>query len=188
MYDGQVQWLPGSRSLWVAIPTVDPIRPTLVSEMNGVTLYRVPVNGEATVAGRLDALQTYWSADGSRLAYTRAVGAAGEAYELYLAGPDGSATQLYGTLTNGAFLGWSPDSLSFLYADAYQVYVGAAGRKPQLLGNMISVFDPRWVSNRQIISLHDAGAGWLLTLRDVDGAAYGLLSLPRAAEIDVARR
>ncbi len=187
-YDSQVQWMSNSRSLWVAIPTVDPTGPTPVSAMNGATLYRVPVNGEAVVAGEVDAIQVYWSADGSRLAYTRAVGDTGEVYELYLAGPDGAAAQLYGTLMNGMFLSWSPDSLSFLYQDGYQVYVGNASRKPQFLGNMVSVVDPRWVSNRQIISRHDTGSGWLLTLRGVDGSAYGLLPLPREAELDVARR
>jgi hypothetical protein len=188
MYDSQVQWMPNSRSLWVAIPTADPTGPTVISDMNGATLYRVPVNGEAVVAGEVDALHVYWSADGSKLAYTRAVGETGDTYELYLAGPDGAAAQLYGTLVNGGFVNWSPDSLNFLYQDAYQVYVGNASRKPQLLGNMVSVVDPRWVSNRQIISRHDTGSGWLLTLRGVDGSAYGLLPLRREAELDVARR
>ncbi len=188
MYDSQVQWMPNSRSLWFAVPAADPTGPTVISAMNGATLYRVPVNGEAVVAGEVDAFQVHWSPDGSKLAYTRAVDDTGEAYELYLAGPDGAAAQLYGTLMNGMFLSWSPDSLSFLYQDGYQVYVGNASRKPQFLGNMVSVYDPRWVSNRQIVSRHDTGTGWLLTLRGVDGSAYGLLPLPREAELDVVRR
>jgi hypothetical protein len=188
MFDSQLQWLPNSRGLWLAIPTADPIGPTAITDMNGATLYRIPVTGDVVTVGVIRAYQVHWSPDGAKLAYTRAVGEAGDTLELYLAAADGSAAQLYSPIRNGVFLSWSPDSTSFLYQDAYEVYVGTAGRKQQRLGNMVSVFDPRWAANRQVLSRHDTGSGWLLTLRGVDGSAFGLLPLPREAELDIVRR
>ncbi len=175
MYDSQVQWMSNSRSLWVVIPTVDPTGPTAVGDMNGATLYyRVPVNGETVVAGEVDAIQVHWSPDGTKLAYRRRSVTPAKLMNctwLVRMAP----AWLYGTLMNGSFLSWSPDSLNFLYQDAYMVYVGNASRKPQLLGNMVSVrsaldLEPAdYQPPRHRLRLAaDASRG-------VDGTAYGLL-------------
>jgi tricorn protease-like protein len=182
-YETQVAWLPDSRALWVAIPEADPA--TALS-LNGTTLYRLPVDGGAEVVGSADAYQVAWSPDGRRLALTRAVPPSMETIELYLAAGDGSAPKLYATLSNGAFVSWSPDGNAFLYQDRYQTYVGAPGRTPQWMANGVSTAGPRWIARDQFVSLHDTGTGWWLTLRRIDGAAAGLLALPREAMIDVA--
>lgn len=190
MFTSQVKWLPNSRGLLVAIPTVEPTGPTALKDMNGATVYRVPVNGEVTTVGKVNAFMFYWSPDGTKLAYVRGVSdmGAGSVYELYLAAADGSAAQLYATLNEGMFINWSPDNSNFLYQNGFDVYVGQAGRKPQRLGNSVSVLDPRWASNRQVVSRHDLGSGWLLAVHGVDGSAYGLLTLPYEAEVDVVAR
>jgi Tol biopolymer transport system component/anti-sigma factor RsiW len=187
-YDTQIAWQPDGRSLWLALPDADPTGPTAASAMNSTTIYRVPVSGQAETAGRADAFQVNWSPDAKEMAYTRYTTDAMDTSELYLANADGKQPQLYTTMKNGGFLNWSPDDAHFLYQDNYQVYAGAAGQKPQRLGNGVSVFDARWVSDDEVISRHDTGTGWLLTLRGLDGAAYGLIALPREAELDITHR
>ncbi len=147
--------------------------------------------GEAQSAGRVDGFQVFWSPAGSRLAYTRA-GKDG-ALDLFLANADGSNPQLYASLGNGGFINWSPDGTRFLYSDgAGQTYAGAPDRAPQLLGRSMSLFDPRWISPRQILALHDTGTNWLLVERTLDGAAIdagtvGIQPLSHQATYDVTR-
>lgn len=179
-YDAQIAWLPDSSAVLLAIPDAD-------GPLSSTTLYRVSAAGRAQVIGRVDAFQVAWSLDGSRLAWTRFTSDTPEAGELYLANADGSAARRYMALKNGVFLNWAPDGLHFLYQDDFQTYVGATGQAPQRLGTSVSFFDPRWVSATQFVSLHDTGAGWLLTLRGLNGDAYSLQSLPREAMLDVSR-
>lgn len=183
-YDTQIAWLPDSSGLWLALPDADAAS---AAPPNGATLYRVPLAGKAEVAGRVDASQVAWSPDGKRLAYLRYTSPSLETSELYLANADGSAPALYATPKAGTFVSWSPDSTQFLYQDNYVIFAGAAGQAPRELGNGVSVFDPRWVAANQFVSRHDTGTGWWLTLRDLGGAATGLLPLPREAMLDVAQ-
>jgi len=62
-FDGQIAWLPDSSGLWTAIP--DAQLP------NALILYRLPLNGEAQPAGRVEAQEAFWSPNGTSLAYTR---------------------------------------------------------------------------------------------------------------------
>ncbi len=182
-YDTQLTWLPDSSALLLALPDADSLQP---GQFNGTTLYRVA--GSAQVIGRVDAYQVAWSPDGGRLAFTRITSDDMVEGELYLADGDGRSAKLYATVKNGAFLSWSPDGTHFLYQDNYQTYLGALGQAPQRLGTGVSFVNPTWVSNTQFVSQHDTGAGWVLTLRGTDGAAYSLLPLPREAMLDVAHR
>lgn len=186
--DSQIAWLPDSSGLWTYIP--DPtagITPTSGSPINGATLYRVPAAGSAVQsAGRVDGVQVFWAPDGSRLAYTRA-GTDG-ALDLFLANADGANPQLYAALGTGSFINWSPDGAHFLYTDgAGQTYVGAPGQAPQALGKSASLFDPRWISPKQLLALHDTGTNWLLVERPLDGNAVGIQPLPREVTYDVTR-
>jgi hypothetical protein len=88
-------------------------------------------------------------------------------------------------MTDGQFISWSPSGKRFLYQDNYQVFLGEQGKEPVRLANGVSMVGPRWISDEQIMSFHDTGDGWLLTLRDVNGDAAGLLPLPRDAMWDV---
>ncbi|MCX7706960.1 MAG: hypothetical protein N2204_03015, partial [Anaerolineae bacterium] len=184
-YETQLAWLPDSSALWAAIPAADPLVP---GSSEGTTVYLVLASGQAQEVAFLDAQQVAWSPDGALLAYLRITDDETGAGELRLAEADGSNDALYAAAQNAVFLGWSPDGTYFLYQDAYQVYLGAPGKMPVLLGSAMSLFDPRWVSAREFITLHDAGDGWLLVLRNVDGKAYGLTPLPREAMLDVAHR
>lgn len=181
-YDSQVTWLPDSSALWLAVPVADPPMP---GQFNGTTLYQVDATGQAQEAGFVDAYQVAWSPDGTRLAYLRITSDSMEDGELYLADADGSRAQRYAIIKNAAFLAWAPDSVHFLYQDNYRTYLGAAGQAPQQLGTSVSFVAPRWVSDTQFVSLHDTGAGWLLTLRGINGVAQGLALLPREAMLDV---
>ena len=131
------------------------------------------------------AFQVYWSPSGDRLAYTRFISESLAMNELYLADEDGANPQLYATMAQGEFIGWSPKGDRFLFQDNFQVFVGEPGQTPQRLTNSVSMVGPRWVSDTQVMALHDTGEGWLLTLRDVNGDAVSLLPLPRS---DVGRR
>lgn len=183
-YESQVSWLPEGQAAWVAIPAPDyglPMPP------NGTTLYKVTKTGKVDVAGEVDAFQVYWSPTGDRLAYTRFISESLTMNELYLAGEDGTAAQLYTTMTQGEFISWSPQGDRFLYQDNFQVFVGEPDQAPQRLTNSVSMVGPRWVSDNELMAFHDTGEGWLLTLRNIDGDAATLLSLPREAMWDVGR-
>lgn len=184
-YETQLAWLPDSSALWLAIPAADPL---VSGSSEGTKLYLVLASGQAQEIAFLDAQQVAWSPDGALLAYLRITDDETGAGELRLAEADGSNDQPYAAVRAPAFLGWSPDGTYFLYQDSDQIYLGAAGRAPVLLGNAVSLFDPRWVSAREFVSLHDAGDRWLLTLRTVEGKVYGLMPLPREALLDVAHQ
>jgi hypothetical protein len=196
-FDSQIAWLPDSSGLWAYIPDLSASAgagndsPT-GGPLNGATLYRVPVTGgEAQSAGRVDGVQVFWSPDGSRLAYTRA-GRDG-ALDLFLANADGSNPQHYASLGNGSFTNWSPDGTHFIYTDGIgpdgigQTYVGAPDQTPRPLGKRMSLFDPRWISPRQLLALHDTGTNWLLVGRTLDGSAVGIHPLAREITYDVTR-
>jgi Tol biopolymer transport system component len=160
--------------------------------LNGATLYRAPAaGGDAQSAGRVDGVQVFWSPDGSRLAYTRA-GTDGT-LDLFLANADGSNPRPYAALGTGGFTNWSPDGAHFIYTDgigpdgAGQAYVGAPEQTPRTLGKSTSLFDPRWISPRQLLALHDTGTNWLLIERTLDGSAVGIQPLPREVTYDVTR-
>ena len=110
------------------------------------------------------------------------------ALDLFLANADGSNPQLYASLGNGSFVNWAPDGAHFIYTnDSGQTYIGAPERTPQLLGKSISLFDPRWISSRQLLALHDMGTNWLLVTRLLDGDAVGLQPLPHEATYDTTK-
>lgn len=184
-YEGQLAWMPDGRSLLLALPDADsPESPPL----NGSTLYRAPLDGEAEAVAWVDASQVAWSPDASRLLLVRYLSDDRDVAELYLAGGDGRDPQLYTTIRYGGFVSWSPDGARFIYQDSFQFYAGGFGVPPQRLGNAVSLLDPRWVSADQFVSLYDAGADWTLTLRGLDGGAASLLMLPRGAMVDVKNR
>jgi hypothetical protein len=180
--DPQWRWLPDGSALWAAILDADVAG---AGQINGVTLYRVPVQGEAEQIARIEAFHTAWSPNGSRLAYTRAGDGTMVSRELFLANADGSNAQLYVVWSEGEFINWSPDGAYFLYRDGDYVYLGAAGQAPRKLGPVVSVSDPRWITAKQILHLHDQGTGWLLVARTVDSAASSLKLLPRDITYDV---
>lgn len=166
----QLQWA-ANGSLLLAVPD---------GSAPGLTLYRVSKDGSATQAGRIEAQEAFWSPDGGRLAYTRAATGATGDRELVLAQADGADPQVFAPLRDGQFLGWSPDGKLFLYVDDYEVYVGGPARKPELVGNLISVFDPRWAAPGQIVALLDQGAEWMLVWRNLEtGEAASLAALPK---------
>jgi len=194
--DSQIAWLPDGSGLWAYVP--DPSTssdtngtPDVGSPLNGATLYRVPAAGAAAQsAGRVDGSQVFWSPEGSRLAYTRA---GKDGLELFLANAEGGNPQLYASLGNGGFVNWAPDGAHFIYTDgigpdgAGQTYVGAPERAPQLLGKSSSLFDPHWISSRQLLALHDTETNWLLVSRTLDGDAVGLQPLPHETTYDTTK-
>jgi len=200
--DSQIAWSPDGASLWLYIPDLSTGSETGNTSVaggppNGATLYRVSASGDdAQSAGRVDGVQAFWSPDGSRLAYTRA-GVDG-ALDLFLANADGANPQLYAALGTGGFTNWAPDGTRFIYTDgigsdgAGQTFVGAPGQAPLPLGKSTTLFDPRWISPRQLLALHDTGTNWLLVERTldgvaVDGSAVGIQPLPREVTYDVTR-
>ena len=56
----------------------------------------------------------------------------------------------------------------------------------------MTLFDPRWISTRQLLALHDTGTDWLLVERTLDGAAtdagtVGIQPLSHEVTYDVTR-
>ena len=51
----------------------------------------------------------------------------------------------------------------------------------------MSIFDPRWISPRQLLALHDTGTNWLLVGRTLDGSAVGIHPLAREITYDMTR-
>jgi Tol biopolymer transport system component len=182
-HESQVSWLPDSQSLWVAIPDLA----NSPDKLNGLALYRIGADGQTNMAGRIPALDTFWSPDGTRLAYTQAVSGSSEIRELWLAKANGTGAQRYAQLRDGQFINWSPDGAYFLYADSGQVYLGQIGQAPQHVGNFVSVFDPHWITANQFLYLHDQGTGWMLASHTVNGPTASLRLLPREVTYDVTR-
>jgi Tol biopolymer transport system component len=175
--DGQIAWLPDSSGFWAAIPDA--------RQPSALTLYRLPLNGEAQMAGRVEGSEVFWSPNGARLAYTRLTGETAGPKEVYLAAADNTNPQLYATIASGRFIGWSPDSARFLYEDGGQLFVGAPGGKSQRLA--ANAGEPRWLGTSQIV--YQAGQGdtrqW--TIQAVDGKAIPLQTLPAGATVDSIR-
>lgn len=156
---------------------------------NGISLHRITASAGARAFGTVDAFQIAWAPAGDQMVFLRYATDTMDVIELYLAAADGSSPVLYATTEAGAFMGWSPDGSYFLFSDNYQVFAGSPGQAPMRLANGVSLTSPRWVSDRDFVSLHDQGAdGWWLTLRSVDGSAAGLLPLPREVMFDVVAR
>ena len=176
-FDRQIAWLPDSSGLWTAIPDAQ--------QPNALTLYRVPLNGEAQPVGRVEGSEAFWSPNGARLAYTRLTGEASGPKEVYLAAADGTNPQLYATIPNGRFIGWSPDSARFLYEDGSQLFVGAPGGKPQRLA--AGAIEPRWLGPSQIVYQTGQGDTRQLIIQAVDGKAVPLQTLPAGATVDSIR-
>ena len=176
-FDGQIAWLPDSSGLWAAIPDAQ--------QPNALALYRVPLNGEAQPAGRVEGSEAFWSPNGARLAYTRLTGDATGPREIYLAAADGTNPQLFATIPNGRFIGWSPDSARFIYEDGGQLFVGAPGGKPQRLAAGAS--EPRWLGPSQIVYQAGQGDTRQLIIQAVDGKAVPLQTLPAGATVDSIR-
>ena len=145
----------------------------------------MPLNGEAQPAGRVEGSEAFWSPNGARLAYTRLTGEASGPKEVYLAAADGTNPQLYATIPNGRFIGWSPDSARFLYEDGGQLFVGAPGGKPQRLAAGAS--EPRWLGPSQIVYQAGQGDTRQLIIQAVDGKAIPLQTLPAGATVDSIR-
>jgi hypothetical protein len=179
-YDWQVHWLPDGSALWAAIP--EP------AEGTRIALYRVPVSGQSERISTIEALDAYWSPDGSRLAYTSPASDSPETREFYLANADGTDPSLYATPRYWAFLGWAPDGRHFLYQDNQQIYLGAPGEPAQALGNFLSIFDPHWISSEQFLHFLDQDASWVLVSRWLDGRTASLAALPRDVRYDVTSR
>ena len=179
-YDSQVAWIDNA-SAWVAIPVADFGQP---APPNGTEIYRLE-GSELQKVSDVDAFMVFWSPAADQMAYTRFVSETMSTNELYLANADGANPGLYATMTDGQFINWSPSGARFLYQDNYQVFVGEQGKPPVRMANGVSMVGPRWISDAKIMAYHDAGNSWLLTLRDVNGEAAGLLPLPRDAMWDV---
>ncbi|MCX6028583.1 MAG: zf-HC2 domain-containing protein [Chloroflexi bacterium] len=182
-YETQASWLPDGKTLLAAV--TDPADSP--EQLNGITLYRIGADGQAKSAGHVDAFDSFWSPDGTRLAYTRAVNNSVDTRELWIANADGTNPRQYAMLRNGVFVNWSPDNVHFIYADANQVYLGGISQAPRCMGNAASVFDPRWIGPGQFVHLHDQNTGWMLVSRTVNDQAASLLLLPREATYDVTR-
>ena len=133
----------------------------------------------------LDAHETFWAADGTRLAYTRLTGAATGPRELYLAGPNGAAPQLYATLQAGRFLGWSPDGARFLYEDGSQLYLAAPGQRATRLGE--SAVSPQWLTADQILYLTDGASSRRWQMQGIDGKITPLPFIPAGATVMTGR-
>ncbi len=183
-YDNQVVWTPDSKAAWVAIPTPDHGAPT---PPNGTKLYRVSgrrrrqgSRGYRCVGGLLvPGRERRWPTPGRRTKRSRRKSCTWRT-------PDGTqAPHFTRRLNQGEFISWSPKGSRFIYQDNFQVFAGAPGQKPVRLANATSVYMPRWISDNQVIALQDTGDGWLLAVRDVDGAAAGLMPLPREAMWDL---
>jgi len=179
-YEWQVRWLPDGQALWVAIPGP--------ASGGSIALYRVPVSGQSELVRTVEAMDAYWSPEGSRLAYTTPISDSPETRHLYLAAADGSEPSLYATPRYWAFLGWSPDGRHFLYQDNQQVYLGSPGQPPQALGNFLSIFDPHWIGADQFLHFLDQNASWVLASRWLDGRTASLVTLPRDVGYDVIPR
>jgi hypothetical protein len=179
-YDSQVAWIDNA-SAWIALPTGEfgqPMPP------NGTEVYRLS-GGQLEKVSDIDAYMVHWSPAAEQMAYTRYISETMAMNELYLANADGSNPELYATMTDGQFISWSPSGTRFLYQDNYQIFAGEQGKPPVRMANGVSMVGPRWISDEKIMAYHDTSDSWLLTLRDVNGEAVGLLPLPRDAMWDV---
>ena len=181
-YEARLSWLPDGSALWAAIPDADLDQ---VQHFNGITLCQIPIEGTARSVNHIDAFDAFWSPEGTRLAYTQVISESVASRALFLADADGTNAQPYATLRQGGFVNWSPDSAHFLYQNDGQVYLGAPGQPPRRLGNAVSVFDPHWITPKQIIHLLDQGTSWVLVSQTVDGQVVSLVSLPKDITYDI---
>lgn len=169
----QIHWLSDGRGFWLAIPDAGP---------TGLLLYRVMLGGAAASPIRLDARQAFWSADGSRLAYTGSADGAAGARELFVAAADGTAARRYATLLNGRFVAWSPDSVHFLYEDGGHLFVGAAQEAASRLAS--DVQEPRWAGADQVVYVTARDGLRQLIYHALAGRPIVLQTLPADRSLD----
>ena len=196
-FDSQIAWLPDGASLWMHIPDLSASSETGNTSAaggppNGATLYRVSTSGDvAQSAGRVDGCPGLLVA-GRVAACLHARGQTAHwicSWRTRM-GPTHSFTRRSGPAASPT--GRPTEHTSSTPTAPGQTYVGAPERAPQPLGKSVSLFDPRWISPRQLLALHDTGTGWLLVERTLDGAAVdgsavGIQPLPREVTYDVTR-
>ena len=178
-FSTQIGWLPDSSGFWAAIPDTELDRP---QRPNGLTLYRVPLKGDAQPVTHVDAHETFWSPDGTRLAYTKLTGDVTGPRELYLAAADSTNSQLYAAISSGRFVAWSPDSARFLYEDRDQLLMGAPGQKALLIGT--GVAEPRWLGAGQLLYLTNNGPTRQLVYQPIDGKPAPIQTVPSDVTYD----
>jgi hypothetical protein len=181
-YAEQISWLPDSSAFWAAIPDTDLDRP---ERLNGLTLYRIPLQGDAQPVGRADAHEAFWSPDGQRLAYMRLAGDAAGPREIFVAEADGTNPQLQAPVQSGRFISWSPDSTRYLYEAGGQLLAGMPGQKAQPIGT--SAIEAQWLGSDQVIYMTDQGGTRQLINATVDGKVSPLQALPADATFDTSR-
>lgn len=181
-YSVPVRWAPESTHFRAAIPSADPFAPDPTG-----TLWHIPADGSpafslATLSGNFYFISSdyHWYApDLQKVAFLRSIGdPAGNVRELHIAGGDGSADSIYVTAPSIQWLGWAPDSQRFVYEFGDATYLGEIGAAPQpLFSDIARAFEPRWISNDQILFFLGGYGAWQLRL-GAPGGTSGVIAAP----------
>jgi dipeptidyl aminopeptidase/acylaminoacyl peptidase len=175
-YTPKAVWAPDGSYALVAISSPDPMDP----EANA-TIWRLPLEGDAvplgTVVGEVfhgSQSGELWSADRTRMVFTRRLADTGNERELIVAGVDGSDPEVYAT-GEVRLVNWVGDGSEFAFYqdDRTEVYRGSAGQAPVLVlpsrGGDGVVTAVRWVGSDAVVYIVAESGEFTVWLGPVGG-------------------
>jgi hypothetical protein len=176
-------WASDSNSMRVTIPPHDPLGDP--PQLTG--LWSIPVDGTPAVQlGSIDAIGFAWpnnafAPDLEHIIYVKQVEEASTYHrELHYANFDSTNDEIYDNDQSMEFVGWSPDSLHFIYAINRDVrkglYLGGIAEQPVLIyAEPDEVLDIQWIDGERFAYLVNTGGHWELRISDLNGETRMLI-------------
>jgi hypothetical protein len=176
-------WASDSNSMRVTIPPHDPLGDP--PQLTG--LWSIPVDGTPAVQlGSIDAIGFAWpnnafAPDLEHIIYVKQVEEASTYHrELHYANFDSTNDEIYDNDQSMEFVGWSPDSLHFIYAINRDVrkglYLGGIDEQPVLIyAEPDEVLDIQWIDGERFAYLVNTGGHWELRISDLNGETRMLI-------------
>jgi dipeptidyl aminopeptidase/acylaminoacyl peptidase len=177
-------WSPDSKVIYAAISPVDP----LAMPRKPTALWEIPSSGGSAVQTGSIMTQPFinsdvvYSPDAKRIIFLRETGKPKEnMLELFIANSDGSEEQLIQKDQFIQILGWSPDSINFVFkhGENWEVKIVPVGNTPvRLISDPFGIYIVKWVNEESFLILKEQGENYLLVLNSLNGESVVVDEIP----------